>query len=141
MPYELYERTSARADVPMISMTAGGRIALNAAAARLFLEAKVHSVVLLWDAAKNKMAIRAAAKGAENSFVVSFNKHHAGATMSGMNFLKHIRWNGQKKESLPAEWNAQQKMFEVTLPADFIGATTSRLTPKPSQRPAKNVVK
>lgn len=125
MPYELYKRTTSRADIPTVSITAGGRIAVNAAAAKLLMQTQARSAELLWDATKNRLAIRVAAKGSDNSFALTFNNKHAGATMAAMNFLRHIRWNGLKRESVRAEWNAARKMLEATLPAEFIGPASA----------------
>ena len=56
--YEIYPRNLARANSPIISATKLGRITVNAAAARIFVEKGVEYVFLLWDAQARKFALR-----------------------------------------------------------------------------------
>jgi hypothetical protein len=78
-------------------------------------------VVILWDKAKNRMAIKAASKGERNAFTVTAGDHSA--TFAAKSFLRHIGWNAPKREMLPTSWNAAEKMFEVTLPVEYLPGT------------------
>jgi hypothetical protein len=119
--YELFERSSIRVDTPVLSVLPAGRLGLNAAACRLLKEADVKTVVILWDKANNKMAIKAASKDQRNAFSVSFGSDSHG-TLTIKSFLQHIGWHAPERQSLPTMWNATEKMFEVTLPAKYLGA-------------------
>jgi hypothetical protein len=54
-----------------LSIVPEGRIAINAAAARIFVGLGIKSVLLLWDQASHKLAIKAAHKGDKNAYAVS----------------------------------------------------------------------
>jgi hypothetical protein len=118
--YELFERTGVRGDAPVLSITSDARVAFNAAACRLLMEAGIKTVVILWERAKNRMAIKAAPKGEKNSFTVTFAGDNHSATFAAKSFLRHIGWNAPKREALPTTWNAVEKMFEVTLPSQYL---------------------
>jgi hypothetical protein len=123
--YELFKRVAVRVDTPALSIRAGGTIAINAAACRVLLEAGIKTVVILWDKATNRMAIKAAPKGEKNSFTITFSGRHS-ASFRAKSFLRHVGWNASKSEALATTWNAAEKMFEVSLPAKYIGAASAR---------------
>src|SRR6266550_4646373 len=77
--YEIYPRNLARASSPVVSATRLGRVTLNAAAARIFVEKKVESVFLLWDAAARKFALKPADKPDAAAYQLHFAKDNAGA--------------------------------------------------------------
>lgn len=116
MAYELYKRTSLRADSPSFTLSNGGRIGINAAAVRVMVEAGVKAVVLLWDKANNKIAIKAAPKNDENAYAVSLAPDNHSGNIRAKSFLAHIGWIAPNKLMLPAEWNEKEKMFELRLP-------------------------
>lgn len=120
----MFKRTSARVDTPTISIATGGKIAINAAACRVLLEAGIKTVVILWDKTSNKMAIKAAPKGDKNSFTVTFAQDHHSGSLAAKSFLRHIGWNAPKREMLPTTWNAAEKMFETTVPPQYLAADT-----------------
>jgi hypothetical protein len=68
------------------------------------------------------MAIKAAPEGERNTFSVSFTGDCHSGTLTIKSFLQHIGWHGAERQSLPTSWNASEKMFEVILPAKFLGA-------------------
>lgn len=121
MAYELFERSSIRVDTPVLSISPPGRLVINAAGCRLLKEADVKTVVLLWDKANNKMAIKAASQDQENAFAVSFAGNAHSGTVTIKSFLQHIGWHAADRQALPTIWNASEKMFEVTLPAVHLG--------------------
>lgn len=122
MAYEMFESKSVRVDTPALSIAPGGRIAINAAAGRLLKGAGIRTVVIFWDKAKHRMAIKAAPKGERNSFAVSFTRHNHSGTFAAKSFLRHIGWCSTKRETLATTWNAAEKMFEATLPIQFLAA-------------------
>jgi hypothetical protein len=115
LPYEVFKRTGVRVNTPIVSIGQSGKFALNAAAARILVEAGVKSVLLLWDKDNRKIAIKAAQKSDKNAFAASLVGASNG-TIRAKSFLIHIGWTARRRETLPATWNAQEKMFEITLP-------------------------
>jgi len=103
-------------------MVPEGRITLNAAACRVLMAADIKTVVVLWDKTDNKMAIKAAQEGERNSFAISFTGESHSGSLTVKSFFQHIGWHATDRQALPTTWNASEKMFEVTLPAKYLGA-------------------
>jgi hypothetical protein len=120
MAYETYERTSVRVSNPTVSVTTDGRIAVNAAASRLFAKAGTKAVRILWDKATCGIALQAAQKSDKNAYSVVFNEGRS-ATIAAKGFLKHVGWSADRRQTVPARWNEQQKMLEAELPSSCIG--------------------
>jgi hypothetical protein len=120
--YEVFQRTSVRVDVPVLSIVPGGRVAINAAACRLLTGAGIKTVIILWDKERRKMAVKAAPKGEKNSFTITFAADLHSGTFAAKSFLQHIGWSATRRETLPTVWNASEKMFELSLPAKYVGA-------------------
>jgi hypothetical protein len=120
MAYQLFKRTAARIETPTVSIAPDGRIAINAAVVRIFKEARISSVVLLWDEKNRRMALRASRKNDGNSYAVSFSKGHSGI-LRAKSFLSHIRWKAPQRQRLTATWNEREEMIEVVLPAEHLG--------------------
>lgn len=131
MAYEVFKRTGVRVAEPSVSLVPDGRIALNAAAVRVLTEAGVKSVLLLWDKATNKLALKAASKGDKNSYAVSIVRNSHSGSLRTKAFLGHIGWSAPTRTALPATWSEKDKMFEITLPEEFVGlAAGAELTRK-----------
>jgi hypothetical protein len=113
MAYKLFQRTGVRVDSPALTISAGGRIGINAAAVRVMVEAGVKAVLLFWDKTNNKIALKSAPKNDKNAYAVSLAPGHHSGTIRAKAFLAHIGWNA--RQTLPAEWNEKDKMFEVSL--------------------------
>jgi hypothetical protein len=120
MPYETFERRVTRTDDPALSVLADGRIALNAAATRLFQGARATAVKILWDKAKCGIALQAVKKGDKNSYSIYFSRGRS-AFISARTFLPYIGWSSDRSQTVPARWNALLKMLEAELPAEFVG--------------------
>jgi hypothetical protein len=99
-----------------VSIGQSGKIALNAAATRILLEAGIKSVLLLWDKASRKIAIKAAQKSDKNAFAASTVRSSTG-TIRAKSFVNHIGWSARDRQKFPAIWNGEEKMFEITLPS------------------------
>jgi hypothetical protein len=97
---------------------------LNAAAVRILVAEEVKSVLLLWDKANRKIAIKAAPKGEKNAFAASIVR--STGAIRAKAFVSHIGWASRHREKLPANWNATEKMFEITLPAAHLKSSTNR---------------
>jgi hypothetical protein len=120
MAYELFKRTVARVETPTVSIVPDGRVAINVAIVRLFQEARISSVVLLWDERNRRMAIKASRKNDRNAYAVSFSRGHSGV-IRAKSFLSHIRWKADQRTRLDATWNEKEQMIEVTLPVEHVG--------------------
>src|ERR1700674_1955344 len=120
MAYEVFKRTTVRVEQPSLSLVPDGRIAFNAAAVRVLTGAGVKSVLLLWDRASRKVALKAAAKGEKDCYAVSIVKGTYSGSLRAKSFLSHIGWSAPKRTMLPATGNEKGKIFEITLRPDFL---------------------
>lgn len=118
MAYETFERTAVRVESPTLAITTDGRIALNAAASRLFEKAGAKAVTILWDKATCGIALQAAQKGDKNAFSISTQRS---STITTKRFLEYIGWSAERRQTVPARWNGQMRMLEAKLPARFVG--------------------
>ena len=125
MAYEVFKRTAVRVEQPSLSLVPDGRIAFNAAAVRVLTGAGVKSVLLLWDRANRKVALKAASKGEKDCYAVSIVKGTYSGSLRAKSFLSHIGWSAPKRTMLPATWNEKEKMFEITLPLEYLGSSSS----------------
>jgi len=120
MAYEVFKRTGTRVESPTLSITPEGRIVINAAAARIFVGLAIKSVLLLWDRANHKLALKAARKGDKNAFAMSIAPPSHSGSLRAKSFLSHIGWNARKREMIPATWNDKEEMLEAVLPLEFM---------------------
>jgi len=126
MAYEVFKRTGARVESPTLSIVPEGRIAINAAAARIFVSLEIKSVLLLWDRSNHKLAIKAAHKGDKNAYAVSIAPASHSGSLRAKTFLSYIGWNARKREMIPATWNEKEEMLEATLPAEYLETEKAR---------------
>jgi hypothetical protein len=120
MAYEVFKRTGARVGTPILSITPDGRMTINAAAVRIAREARITSVLLLWDAANHRLAIKAVPRGDKNSYALSIVAASHSGSLRAKSFLGHIGWNARKRETMPMAWNEKERMFEATLPLEHL---------------------
>jgi hypothetical protein len=120
MAYEVFKRTGARVETPTISIVPDGRIAINAAAVRIVRDARITSVLLLWDATNHRLAMRAAQRGDKNSYAVSIAPSSHSGSLRAKSFLSYIGWKARKREMIPAVWNEKERMFEASLPTEHL---------------------
>ena len=97
-------------------------MAVNAAACRLLIQSGIKAVVILWDSANSKMAVKAAPKGEPNSFTVTFAADLHAGSFRAKSFFDHIGWHAKQRIALPTTWSAAEKMFEVSLPTQHLGS-------------------
>jgi len=116
--YEIYPRNLARASSPVISATRLGRVTLNAAAARIFVEKKVESVFLLWDSTARKFALKPADKPDATAYQLRFAKDNAGAGFSAKPFLRAIGYDFEETRALHTAWLEAEGMLEAVLPSE-----------------------
>lgn len=117
--YEIYPRNLARANSPVLSATKLGRITLNAAAARVFADRKVDSVLLMWDTQARKFALKPADKPDDaTAYQLRFAKDNAGAGFSAKPFLRFIGYDFKETRALQTAWLESESMLEATLPTE-----------------------
>src|SRR5260370_1637043 len=129
MAYEVFKRSGARVESPTRSLVPAGRIAINAAAARLFVSLGIKSVLLLWGQVSHKLAIKAAYKGDKNAYAGSITPASHSGSLRAKSFLDYIGWNASKRERIPGTGNKKQKMLEATHPPQHLPATPHPRTP------------
>lgn len=127
MPYEIFRRPSTRVKTPTVAITTDGRIALNAAAGRVLVEAGVGSVLLLWDKTSHRIALKAASKADKNAYAVTIPANKHAGSLKAKCFLSHIGWNATQRETLLATWNKKERMLEAALPGHSM---VSKIAPK-----------
>jgi hypothetical protein len=116
--YEIYPRNLARASSPVISATRLGRITLNAAAARIFVEKNVESVFLMWDSAARKFALKPADKPDATAYQLRFAKDNAGAGFSAKPFLRVMGYDFEETLALHTAWLEAEGILEAVLPSE-----------------------
>ncbi len=123
MAYELFNIKSTRIGSPALTITAEGRIVLNADAGDLLRRKGAKFVQILWDAKTLRMALRPLAKPAESTYKLSTKGGRRGMTFSGFTFLRHIGWAFGESSTIPVTWNEKEKLLEASLLAfnRFIG--------------------
>lgn len=121
MAYEAFERQSIRIEEPAIAIAPDGKISLNAAATRLFEEAKVQAVKILWDKTKCGIALKSVPKTDTSAFSIAFGDRHSQATLTAKTFLRYIGWTADRRQTVRAKWDAQQRMLEAEFPTRFVG--------------------
>jgi hypothetical protein len=128
--YETFERTTVRIDEPVLTVAPlrDGRIALNAAAARLLEHAGVKAVRILWDRTICGIALQAVRKNDTNAYSISFGDRVHQATLSAKTFLHYIGWTADRRQTVPAKWDEEKKMLEAQLPRQFVGAREKKQT-------------
>jgi hypothetical protein len=128
--YETFERTTVRVDEPVLTVAPirDGRIALNAAAARLLEKAGVKAVRILWDRSTCGIALQAVRKTDTNAYSISFGDRVHQATLSAKTFLQYIGWTSNRRRTVPAKWDEEKKMLEAQLPHQFVKAREQKET-------------
>ena len=126
MAYEVFARTAVRVEEPSLSLVPDGRIAINAAATRLLVQAKIKDVLLLWDKAARKVALRAAPKADKNSYRVSVAPDLHSGSIRAKAFLTYIGWSAPRRIQYSATWHEKEGMLEITLANEQSGAKSTR---------------
>jgi hypothetical protein len=120
MAYEVFKRVGARVETPTLSITPDGRITINAAAVRIAKESRVKSVILLWDWATHRLAIKVTQRSDANSYALSIAESSHSGSLRAKSFLSYIGWKARKREKIAAMWNEKERMFEATLPVEHL---------------------
>ncbi|MBA3713058.1 MAG: hypothetical protein H0W76_11505 [Pyrinomonadaceae bacterium] len=136
MPYEIFTRKQTRMSSPAVSIAAIGRIALNQAATQIFQSNAVELVLLLWDDARHRIAVRPITKKDKRAYALSRGK--SSAMFSAKTFLEYIGYDYSETRAFPAQWNEEEGMLEVEIPIEhFKGKQQARFLPLETQPPLK----
>ena len=116
MGYSIYEKTLRRSLPPTVSITAAGRISLNAGLSRMFRTNAVESVLLLYSIEERRIALQPIAKKDKRSYSIAYGPEPlCQASVSARIFLREIGWDG-RWHKLPAQWNEKESLLECTIP-------------------------
>ena len=126
MAYETFERGSVRSEELSVTVAPAGRILLNAASSRTFEEAGVRAVKILWDRELHRIALQATKKGDKNAYSIARGGASRSSTVTVKAFLHYIGWSADRRQTVAAKWDSQQKRLEAELPARFIKTNGDR---------------
>lgn len=115
MSYQIFEKRNVRTTTPSITISTIGRIMLNAAAARIFHENAVESVLLLLDKEQGKIALRPITKKDSRAYRVTYGKNKNGCSFSGKSFLDFAKFDYSRKRTFPTVWNENDGLMEISL--------------------------
>jgi hypothetical protein len=115
MAYTIYEKKNSRVLPLAVTITAAGRISLNAPLTRLFHKNAFKAVLLLFDDGKKMIALRPVKAKDSRSYSLSYGPDLSQVSMSGRSFLKQIGWDG-KVHKIPAHWDADKSIVEFNMP-------------------------
>lgn len=121
MPYAIFERKTPRMGNPMVSFSKIGQITFNQPAARILQKEPFETVLLMWDSAANKLAMKATSnKKDPRAYIIRYNDKGNGAVFSAKTFLDHIGIDYSERRGLPIEINPNCELFlEVKIPDTF----------------------
>ena len=78
------------------------------------------AVKILWDRELHRIALQATKKGDKNAYSIARGGASRSSTVTVKAFLHYIGWSSDRRQTVAAKWDAQQKMLEAELPARFI---------------------
>lgn len=121
MPYAIFERKTPRMGNPMVSFSKIGQITFNQPAARILQKEAFETVLLMWDSAANKLAMKTTSnKKDPRAYTIRYNEKGNGAVFSAKTFLDHIGLDYSERRGLPIEINPNSELFlEVKIPDTF----------------------
>ena len=130
MAYTVFSKKSSRSLPPAVTITAAGRIGLNAELARIFRQNNIETVLLLSDVEKRKIALQPTETKDKRSYRVAYASDLSQASMTARRFLGELGWDGKLYDRIPAEWNKENCLLEFEMPRwgrpREIGSVSSR---------------
>jgi len=122
MPFEIYNRKIQIKGVPGITFTKSGRMAFNKDATSILKTNAVEYVVLLWDADKNMVGVRPISKKDPRAYTLRYSKRGQsdGCGFSSVTFFNHIGVDVSKTRTMPTKWVADEGMFVVEIPDEYL---------------------
>lgn len=118
MPYEVFERKTPRMGIPTMTFTKIGQIAFNQPSARVLQKETVETVLLLWDTAEKKLAMKTTSnKKDPRAYTIRYNDKGNGASFSAKTFLDHVGIDYSQRKAIPININTNSEYFlEVSIP-------------------------
>jgi hypothetical protein len=115
MAYIIYDQKYSRVLPLAVTITGDGSISLNAPLTRILHKSAFKAVLLLFDAGKKRIAIRAVTTNDTRSYRLTFGPNLSFVSTCGRSFLKEIGWDGMVHK-IPAHWDADKSIVEFNLP-------------------------
>jgi hypothetical protein len=129
MGFEVFSRKVRRTGSPTVSITKLGRFAFNKASSLQIRDKAVESVLLLWDKDKRCIGVQPITKQDNRAYKVNWSKRGDGCGFTASTFLTYIEFNTTETKSVPMQWNEQEQMFIIQVPAKyFIKDGTDKIT-------------
>ena len=125
MAYNIYDRKFSKVLPPAVTITAAGRISLNAPLTRMFYKRAIKSILLLSDIEGRKIALRPITKQDKRSYAMSYGPDLCQVSMSAKGFLNDIGWDG-KVYNIPARWDEKVSILEFQMPMWGVGKAPSK---------------
>ena len=118
MAYEVFTKKTVRLGTPTLSFSRIGQVSFNQTAARALKDAKVQSILILWDATEGKLALKSIADAKDvRAYTIRYNDKGNGASFSAKTFLDHVGIDYSERKPFPIDINADKEMFlEVRVP-------------------------
>jgi hypothetical protein len=115
MAYEIYQREFLRASTPTVTLNRRGLIVLNVAATKIFHDAGIDHVFLLWDSQQRKFALKETTKKDPRTVKVRYSSNSKWAAVSAKGFLQVVGHDTDKTVAYSATWNEDERMLEVAM--------------------------
>lgn len=121
MAWEIFERKIRKRGSPAITLNKLGRISLNKTATAVLEKEAVELVLLLWDADKHQIGIRATTKkGDPRAYRLAFGQKGNGAGFSAKTFMDYIGYDFSESRSFPARWEEAESTFVAEIPEEHL---------------------
>lgn len=129
MAYEVFTRKTPRMGNPVLSFSKIGQFAFNQPASRVLQKETVEHLLLFWDAAASKMAIKTTSNRKDaRAYRIRYNDKGNGASFSAKTFLDYIGIDLSERRVLPIEISPNAEyLVEVKIPAEFFKVKQPRL--------------
>jgi len=136
MPYEVFTRKVQRMGTPTLSFSKLGQVAFNQTAANVLQKETIEHVLLLWDSAAGKMAIKSTSnKKDTRAYRIRYNDKGNGAMFSAKTFVDYIGVDISERRSMPVEITPNNEyLIEVKIPEEFLRKKTQQSRPKIIER-------
>jgi hypothetical protein len=92
-------------------------MAMNTAASEKLKGIGAEFMVLMWDQEAKRIALKVVTDD-KTAYRITYGVKGNGAGFSAKTFLDFIAYDQSKSSSYSIEWNDNEKMFEVALPAE-----------------------
>ncbi|MGH9573159.1 MAG: hypothetical protein ACRD40_06470 [Candidatus Acidiferrales bacterium] len=121
MAYEVFTRKITRSGTPRLSFTKLGQIFFNQPAAHILNKETVEYVLLLWDEAAHKIAIKNTSNRKDTrAYKLRYNDKGNGASFSAKTFLDFVGIDLTERHMIPVEITPNNEyLLEVKIPSEF----------------------